>query len=54
LRRALARASRSIIQASLLRASLYTSILAFGLAAAQMALGGALVAVGAALRRLSR
>jgi hypothetical protein len=38
-------------EASQLRASLFTSILAFGLAAAQVAFGGALVMVGVALSR---
>lgn len=39
--------------ASLLRASLFTSVLAFGMAAAQMALGGVLLAIGAALGRIA-
>lgn len=37
------------LNAALLRASLFTSILAFGLAAAQVALGGVLVVIGRAL-----
>lgn len=45
--------AKTAMEASLLRASLFTSILAFGIAAAQMALGGVLLLVGAALRRVS-
>jgi hypothetical protein len=46
-------AAETALHASLLRASLFTSILAFGLASIQTALGVVLIAVGAALRRLS-
>lgn len=42
------------LHASLLRASLFTSVVAFGVAAAQIAVGGVLVAVGTALARLAR
>jgi hypothetical protein len=42
------------MQASLLRSSLLTSVLAFGLAATEMALGAVLVAMGTALSRISR
>jgi hypothetical protein len=41
------------LHAALLRASLFTSILAFGLAAAQVAVGGVLLVVGRALGRLA-
>jgi hypothetical protein len=41
------------LHAALLRASLFTSILAFGLAAAQVAMGGVLLVIGRALGRLS-
>lgn len=40
--------------ASLLRSSLFTSVLAFGIAAGAMVMGVALVLVGVALSRLSR
>lgn len=46
--------AETALHASLLRASLFTSVLAFGLAAAQMAMGGVLVAVGTAIGRLAR
>jgi hypothetical protein len=46
--------AETALHASLLRASLFTSVLAFGLAAAQVALGAVLVAVGTALSRLAR
>jgi hypothetical protein len=39
--------------ASLLRASLFTSILSFGMAALQAAVGAVLLVIGAALRRVS-
>ena len=39
---------------SLLRASLYTSVLSFGVAASQVAAGVGLVVIGSALRRLGR
>jgi len=42
------------MQSSLLRSSLFTSILAFGVAAAEMAQGIVLVAIGAALLRIAR
>lgn len=42
------------MNASLLRASLFTSILAFGMAAAQVAAGAILVAIGTALRSAGR
>ncbi|HEX6221426.1 MAG TPA: hypothetical protein VF115_10045 [Acidimicrobiia bacterium] len=47
-------AAQLAMNASLLRSSLFTSVLAFGVAAAQIALGGVLVVVGAALSKLSR
>lgn len=46
--------AQTAMNASLLRASLFTSILAFGVAAAQMGVGAALVAVGAALTSTGR
>lgn len=45
--------AETALDASLLRSSLFTSVLAFGMAAAEVATGFALVAVGAALARLS-
>lgn len=42
------------MNASLLRSSLFTSVLAFGMSASQIALGGTLVAIGIALSRFSR
>jgi hypothetical protein len=42
------------MNASLLRSSLFTSVLAFGMSATQIALGGTLVAIGTALSRFSR
>lgn len=45
-------AAETALHASLLRASLFTSVLAFGIAAAQIALGGVLIAIGTALDRL--
>jgi hypothetical protein len=42
------------VHASLLRASLFTSVLAFGIAGAEMALGAVLVAIGTALTRIAR
>ena len=42
------------MEASLLRSSLFTSILAFGVAAAEIVLGGLLVAIGAALLLVTR
>ena len=47
-------AAETALEASLLRASLCTSVMAFGVAASQVAAGASLVAVGAALRRLAR
>lgn len=47
-------AAETALKASLLRASLYTSVMAFGVAASQVATGASLVAVGTALRRLAR
>jgi hypothetical protein len=44
-------AADTALHASLLRASLFTSVLAFATAASQAATGAVLVAVGAALRR---
>lgn len=46
--------AREAMDASLLRASLFTSILAFGMAVAQVALGAVLVAIGAALTKIGR
>lgn len=43
-----------VMNASLLRSSLFTSVLAFGLAAAVAGTGGMLVLIGSALSRLSR
>lgn len=45
--------AETAMDASLLRASLFTSVLAFGMSAAEVATGVALVAVGGALERLS-
>jgi len=45
--------AETAMNASLLRSSLFTSVLAFGMAAAEVATGVALVAVGTVLRRLS-
>lgn len=42
------------MNASLLRSSLFTLVLAFGMSASQIALGGTLVAIGIALSRFSR
>jgi hypothetical protein len=42
------------MHASLLRGSLFTSVLAFGVAAAEIALGAVLLAIGASLPRLHR
>lgn len=42
------------MNASLLRSSLFTSILAFGVAAAEVALGGLLMAIGTALAIVAR
>jgi hypothetical protein len=42
------------LNASLLRSSLFTSVLAFGVAAAQVGIGAVLVAVGAGLARTGR
>ena len=42
------------LNASLLRASLFTSVLAFGVAAAQMGIGAVLVVIGAALTSAGR
>lgn len=47
-------AAEMAMNASLLRASLFTSVLAFGVAAAQVAVGAALVAVGVALTGAGR
>jgi hypothetical protein len=46
--------ARMAMDSSLLRSSLFTSILAFAVAAAEMALGAVLVSAGAALLRLNR
>ena len=46
-------ASEMAMEASLLRSSLFTSVLAFGVAAAEMSLGGVLIAIASALSRLS-
>lgn len=46
--------ARMAMESSLLRSSLFTSILAFGVAAAEMAQGVALVVIGAALLRVDR
>lgn len=45
--------SRMAMEASLLRSSLLTSVLAFGVSASQIGLGAALVAAGTAIRRLA-
>lgn len=45
--------SRMAMEASLLRSSLFTSVLAFGVSASQIGLGAALVAAGTAIRRLA-
>lgn len=45
--------TETAMNAALLRSSLFTSVLAFGMAAAEVATGVALVAVGAGLGRLS-
>jgi hypothetical protein len=42
------------LNASLLRSSLFTSVLAFGVAGAQVGIGAVLVAVGAGLARTGR
>jgi hypothetical protein len=42
------------MNASLLRSSLFTSVLAFGVAAAQVGIGAVLVATGGALSRAAR
>jgi hypothetical protein len=42
------------MNASLLRSSLFTSVLAFGVAAAQVGIGAVLVATGGTLARVSR
>jgi hypothetical protein len=42
------------MESSLLRSSLFTSIMAFGVAAAEMAQGVVLVAIGAALLQIAR
>lgn len=42
------------MNASLLRSSLFTSVVAFGVAASQVALGGVLVLIGRALSKLGR
>ena len=42
------------MNASLLRASLFTSIVAFGIAAAEAALGAVMLAIGTALFRIGR
>jgi hypothetical protein len=47
-------AAQMAMNASLLRASLFTSVLAFGVAAAQVAVGAALVVVGVALTAAGR
>jgi hypothetical protein len=47
-------AAETALHASLLRASLFTSMLAFGVAALQTALGVVVIAVGASLRQLTR
>lgn len=46
--------AETAMNAALLRSSLFTSILAFGMAAAEVATGLALVALGTELRRLPR
>lgn len=46
--------AKTAMDASLLRASLFTSVLAFGVAAAQVAFGAVLVGVGAALSSAAR
>jgi hypothetical protein len=46
--------ARIAMNASLLRSSLLTSVLAFGLAATEIGLGGVLMTIGAALTRLQR
>lgn len=42
------------MNASLLRSSLMTSVLAFGIAATEVALGSVLIAIGAGMSRLAR
>ncbi|MBI5158053.1 MAG: hypothetical protein HZA58_08605 [Acidimicrobiia bacterium] len=46
--------AETAMNAALLRSSLFTSILAFGMAAAEVATGLALVALGTEMRRLPR
>lgn len=47
-------AAATAMNASLLRSSLFTSVLAFGVAAAEMASGAVLIVAGIALRRIAR
>lgn len=47
-------AAETAMNASLLRSSLFTSVLAFGTAAAEVATGVALLAVGSALGRITK
>jgi hypothetical protein len=47
-------AAEMAMHASLLRSSLFTSVLAFGVAATEVAFGGVLIVIGAALSRVTR